>query len=94
MISCCQGNPRFDKGITILLVKDEEQNLFYASVVSKVVPVGRSPLPAIVQGSSAWSDMEALLSLLEETMRSLTRALKLRTLECGFHDISDATKKR
>ena len=95
MLVCCQGNQvRFDKGVTVVLLKNEEQNFMYACVVSKVAPVGGSPLPSIVQGPSAWSDTEALLGLLEETKRALTRALELRQSEYGFYDIGDATKKR
>jgi hypothetical protein len=65
----------------------------YASVISKVVPVGRSPLPSIVQGPSAWSDTEALLGLLEDTKRTLTCALELRQTEIGFYDINEAKKR-
>jgi len=94
MIACCQRDPRFDKGVTIILLKNEEHNVTHASVVSNVVRVGGSPLRSIICGPSAWSDTEALSGLSEETKRALTRALELREGLYGFYEITDATKKR
>jgi hypothetical protein len=97
MFACYQGHSNrrlLEKGVTIVLLQGEEQDLTYAHVVSKVAPVGRSSLLSLVRGPSAWSDTEALLGLLEETKRSLTSALQLRQSEVGFYEISDATVKR
>ena len=94
MLACYQGSGRFEKGITIVILRDGEQNLNYASVVSNVIPIGRAPLQTILRGPLTESDTQALQGLLEETKRALTRALELRQSEYGFYDIGDATKKR
>lgn len=91
MIACYQGYSRFDTGLAILLLKREETT--HASVVSKAGSVGRSPPVYVAKGPFAWSDTEALLGLLEETKRMLTRVLELCGSEYGFYDIADARKR-
>lgn len=90
MIACYQGNGRFEKGVTILVLPREGK--WYAAVVSNIVRNNGAPMATLLQGPDAESDKGALLDLYDEAKRTLARALVLRRSQSGFYDF-DALRK-
>jgi hypothetical protein len=94
MLACYQGtNLHFDKGITIVVLKDPVEMQNYAVVVSNALPAGRTPLFTILRGPFGGTDAQALLGLLEETKRTLTNAVNLREGKTGFTNLNDVRKR-